>query len=277
MTFVARSSFFGLDFVPALPSGSGPGSCRVRGFPPQQQISIILPQVKQMEFEGVSGTCRSPFPLTSPAESSPLHLHRQGQLCTSQQKHRLLPHRLLLTHSPNRLGLSHLFRLPTRELPCRTTQPRRTARAYARLFSVVANRPIPAGEVADVERLRPSRSRRRRTSSSTTRLSRRRGDAAARVAPFCRLMAEPGSRPVHQIPQTTLERSTATGIRTPVSGLRIRRPSPLDDSGEERHSSERGRGVWRQLAGPIGRLPAPRGCGGTGRRARFRSVWAKAP
>jgi sec-independent protein translocase protein TatA len=25
---------------------------------------------------------------------------------------------------------------------------------------------------------------------------------------------------------------TATGIRTPVSGLRIRRPSPLDDSGE---------------------------------------------
>src|ERR1700710_2740877 len=27
---------------------------------------------------------------------------------------------------------------------------------------------------------------------------------------------------------------TATGIRTPVSGLRIRRPSPLDDSGEER-------------------------------------------
>src|SRR4029078_12201709 len=27
-------------------------------------------------------------------------------------------------------------------------------------------------------------------------------------------------------------RGTATGIRTPVSGLRIRRPSPLDDSGE---------------------------------------------
>src|SRR5262249_13570388 len=27
--------------------------------------------------------------------------------------------------------------------------------------------------------------------------------------------------------------STATGIRTPVSGLRIRRPSPLDDSGED--------------------------------------------
>jgi hypothetical protein len=27
---------------------------------------------------------------------------------------------------------------------------------------------------------------------------------------------------------------TATGIRTPVSGLRIRRPSPLDDSGEGR-------------------------------------------
>jgi hypothetical protein len=26
---------------------------------------------------------------------------------------------------------------------------------------------------------------------------------------------------------------TATGIRTPVSGLRIRRPSPLDDSGED--------------------------------------------
>ena len=26
-------------------------------------------------------------------------------------------------------------------------------------------------------------------------------------------------------------RGTATGIRTPVSGLRIRRPSPLDDSG----------------------------------------------
>ena len=33
---------------------------------------------------------------------------------------------------------------------------------------------------------------------------------------------------------TTATSSTATGIRTPVSGLRIRRPSPLDDSGEER-------------------------------------------
>jgi hypothetical protein len=33
---------------------------------------------------------------------------------------------------------------------------------------------------------------------------------------------------------TTATSSTATGIRTPVSGLRIRRPSPLDDSGEGR-------------------------------------------
>ena len=33
--------------------------------------------------------------------------------------------------------------------------------------------------------------------------------------------------------------STATGIRTPVSGLRIRRPSPLDDSGEGANFSER--------------------------------------
>jgi hypothetical protein len=33
--------------------------------------------------------------------------------------------------------------------------------------------------------------------------------------------------------------STATGIRTPVSGLRIRRPSPLDDSGEGCDFSER--------------------------------------
>src|SRR3954452_11804023 len=31
-------------------------------------------------------------------------------------------------------------------------------------------------------------------------------------------------------------------------------------------------GAW----GATGKLPAPRGCGGTGRRARFRSVWARA-
>jgi Recombinase len=47
-----------------------------------------------------------------------------------------------------------------------------------------------------------------------------------------------GRRPRGDLPvflfacgSTTTTSSTATGIRTPVSGLRIRRPSPLDDSG----------------------------------------------
>ena len=43
--------------------------------------------------------------------------------------------------------------------------------------------------------------------------------------------------------------STATGIRTPVSGLRIRRPSPLDDSGEgEGILARRGAGAFRGMA-----------------------------
>ena len=53
--------------------------------------------------------------------------------------------------------------------------------------------------------------------------------------------------------------STATGIRTPVSGLRIRRPSPLDDSGKVRQFSERGgrwacRGSRTGIGARIGRL-----------------------
>jgi hypothetical protein len=51
--------------------------------------------------------------------------------------------------------------------------------------------------------------------------------------------------------------STATGIRTPVSAVRGRRPSPLDDGGSGGHSS----GVWRRRlhqalssAGSLGRL-----------------------
>jgi hypothetical protein len=53
--------------------------------------------------------------------------------------------------------------------------------------------------------------------------------------------------------------STATGIRTPVSGLRIRRPSPLDDSGEDAgHFSEPAGGGARRRSqeSPLGRRGA---------------------
>ncbi len=91
-------------------------------------------------------------------------------------------------------------------------------------------------------------------------------------------------------PASTAPPSTATGIRTRVSAMRGRRPSPLDDSGAK--------SVVRRLAklaepvpgGPAAAGPArpappgtpplrylrlPRGCGGIGRRARFRSVSGK--
>ena len=51
--------------------------------------------------------------------------------------------------------------------------------------------------------------------------------------------------PSTEIPRDVLEQdvehpaNTATGIRTPVSGLRIQRPSPLDDSGRLSDLSER--------------------------------------
>src|SRR3954468_6025591 len=56
-------------------------------------------------------------------------------------------------------------------------------------------------------------------------------------------------------------------MRTPVSAVRGRRPSPLDDGGQGRASL---------ATDPLlSSAPAPRGCGGIGRRARFRSVWGK--
>ncbi len=87
--------------------------------------------------------------------------------------------------------------------------------------------------------------------------------------------------------------NTATGIRTRVSAMRGRRPSPLDDSGAEsigtrlakRPASGSFSGDGYRLLralGAIERLVArgcaifagssARGCGGIGRRARFRSV-----
>ena len=87
--------------------------------------------------------------------------------------------------------------------------------------------------------------------------------------------------------------STATGIRTRVSAMRGRRPSPLDDSGAQPTGSEAskalGAGAARpvlprgpsETSSPIPRLVgcgcaifacSARGCGGIGRRARFRSV-----
>jgi hypothetical protein len=88
--------------------------------------------------------------------------------------------------------------------------------------------------------------------------------------------------------------STATGIRTRVSAMRGRRPSPLDDSGANscveatkalrtiadgaaslaaaRPRARAAQGRQRPSASAISSLPYPRGCGGIGRRARFRSV-----
>ena len=78
---------------------------------------------------------------------------------------------------------------------------------------------------------------------------------------------------------------TATGIRTRVSAMRGRRPSPLDDSGEiaaRRLAKPAARVRSRRLtarpratgcAEPLRYLRLrTRGCGGIGRRARFRSV-----
>ena len=90
--------------------------------------------------------------------------------------------------------------------------------------------------------------------------------------------------------------STATGIRTRVSAMRGRRPSPLDDSGARstgtrlaKRSGQVPPGLSASeafIAAPHPGLPAPfgcaifacssaRGCGGIGRRARFRSVSGK--
>jgi hypothetical protein len=45
-------------------------------------------------------------------------------------------------------------------------------------------------------------------------------------------MAHASEAAMSRVGSPAPRRNTATGIRTPVSGLRIRRPSPLDDSGE---------------------------------------------
>ena len=106
--------------------------------------------------------------------------------------------------------------------------------------------------------------------------------------------------PVNAAPETRNARlsgallNTATGIRTRVSAMRGRRPSPLDDSGANScveatkalrtitveagslaGARPRARAVQsrqRRPASAISSLPYPRGCGGIGRRARFRSV-----
>jgi hypothetical protein len=74
--------------------------------------------------------------------------------------------------------------------------------------------------------------------------------------------------------------STATGIRTPVSAVRGRCPSPLDDGGASAARIAKGFAAARALddaaSGTWDRVsssPIPCGCGGIGRRARFRSVW----
>ncbi|MEA2302331.1 MAG: hypothetical protein QOE44_2866 [Solirubrobacteraceae bacterium] len=80
--------------------------------------------------------------------------------------------------------------------------------------------------------------------------------------------------------------NTATGIRTPVSAVRGRRPSPLDDSGESTASLANALPAPGPARRPPNRplaasptvpraisSPAAGGCGGIGRRARFRSVW----
>src|SRR5581483_5421808 len=102
--------------------------------------------------------------------------------------------------------------------------------------------------------------------------------------------------------------STATGIRTPVSAMRGRRPSPLDDSGALGTGIDASRAASRKRLRGRARTPVPqkadsagvpepvprprrpprasavprcdifacpRGCGGIGRRARFRSVSGK--
>jgi hypothetical protein len=95
---------------------------------------------------------------------------------------------------------------------------------------------------------------------------------------------------------------TATGIRTRVSAMRGRRPSPLDDSGAkttaprlakqprslpaapppehrrslpQRPSREHRPAIHRPFARVCDIFASPRGCGGIGRRARFRSVSGK--
>jgi hypothetical protein len=85
-------------------------------------------------------------------------------------------------------------------------------------------------------------------------------------------------------------RSTATGIRTRVSAMRGRRPSPLDDSGANRSAPRLAKPArlvplgararrngqpaptWTGRTSPLRYLRIARGCGGIGRRARFRSV-----
>lgn len=111
--------------------------------------------------------------------------------------------------------------------------------------------------------------------------------------------------------QTKISRGTATGIRTRVSAVRGRRPSPLDDSGLVARAWRRVPGIYStsvearvvRLGRPRGvrRTPirrarptsserssratlryclrsrrksgTPCGCGGIGRRAAFRSPW----
>ena len=70
-----------------------------------------------------------------------------------------------------------------------------------------------------------------------------------------RLPASPAAQETTKAPHLQGSASTATGIRTPVSAVRGRRPSPLDDGGLERVRLPMGRQTVARLQRSVTRLP----------------------
>ncbi len=92
----------------------------------------------------------------------------------------------------------------------------------------------------------------------------RRGDDARQQTPRAMPARAPGPPMNAKGPGNRAQRSTATGIRTRVSAMRGRRPSPLDDSGAKSAGPE----ASKARAGPVaqGRRAGRPPCGHAGAR-----------
>ena len=110
-----------------------------------------------------------------------------------------------------------------------------------------------------------ARSRSRRAGSA----SRSRRPGAGQPTPAGTPAARPRSPPGSPVPAPAA--ATRAARRPPCCSTGIDGPTRREQNGDE-HNSQRRDSCHRRLRRPEARIGRPRGCGGIGRRARFRSV-----